>query len=205
MKPIDAAHGCSHDNQGVLFAELQTYELPSGATILCDFADGLAQQRLIAEIDAGIWQHDLRRRVQHYGYRYDYKARRIDADMRLSELPLWLNAWCERLVVALIPEQVIINEYQAGQGIAPHIDCIPCFGEVVASLSLGSACVMDFMHAESQEKRSVMLPVGSLLILSGEARYRWKHGISARKSDMWQGSKHPRTRRISLTFRSVIV
>ncbi|TAF75954.1 MAG: alpha-ketoglutarate-dependent dioxygenase AlkB [Alphaproteobacteria bacterium] len=209
MSKIDAAHGCLHDNQGVLFAELQTYELPSGATILCDFTDGLAQQQLLAEIDAGIWQHDLRRRVQHYGYRYDYKARRVQADMWLGVMPAWLQIWCERLcaegIFTTIPDQVIINEYQAGQGIAPHVDCIPCFGEVIASLSLGSACVMDFMHADSHEKRSVMLPVGSLLILSGEARYRWKHGISARKSDMWQGSKHPRTRRISLTFRSVIV
>jgi len=29
--------------------------------------------------------------VQHYGYRYDYKARTIDHSMRLGELPQWVT------------------------------------------------------------------------------------------------------------------
>jgi alkylated DNA repair dioxygenase AlkB len=209
MSKIDAAHGYLQGSQGSLFAMDNTPILPDGATILHDFADELAQSQLIDYIDAGAWQHDLRRRVQHYGYRYDYAARRVQAEMWLGVMPAWLQAWCERLcaegIFPTIPDQVIINEYQAGQGIAPHIDCIPCFGEVIASLSLGSAYMMDFTHTESEAKRSVMLPVGSLLVLKGDARYTWKHAIAPRKSDMWQGDKHIRTRRLSLTFRSVIL
>ncbi|WP_231289239.1 hypothetical protein [Rickettsia bellii] len=30
-----------------------------------------------------------------------------------------------------IPDQVIINEYMPGQGIAPHTDCIPCFSDTI--------------------------------------------------------------------------
>jgi alkylated DNA repair dioxygenase AlkB len=41
----------------------------------------------------------------------------------------------------------------------------------------------------------------SLLILTCDARYKWKHGIALRKSD--NGVK--RQRRISLTFRKVIL
>ena len=40
-------------------------------------------------------------------------------------------------------EQAIVNEYEPGQGIAPHIDR-DCFGPVVATVSLGSAVNMDF-------------------------------------------------------------
>lgn len=40
--------------------------------------------------------------------------------------------------------------------------------------------------------------------LSGEARYRWKHGIKARKSDKINGAKIVRTTRISLTFRNIL-
>ena len=42
-----------------------------------------------------------------------------------------------------------------------------------------------------------------LLILSGEARYDWTHEIPAHKSDMINGARQPRTRRVSLTFRTV--
>lgn len=32
---------------------------------------------LLAEIDKHKWLGDLKRRVQHYGYKYDYKARKV--------------------------------------------------------------------------------------------------------------------------------
>ena len=35
-----------------------------------------------------------------------------------------------------------VNEYLPGQGIAQHVDCVPCFGGTVASLSLLSPCTM---------------------------------------------------------------
>jgi alkylated DNA repair dioxygenase AlkB len=54
-------------------------------------------------------------------------------------------------------DQAIINEYQPGQGISPHVDCVPCFGPVVAAISLGSDCVMDFTHPEDGTKVAVHL------------------------------------------------
>lgn len=55
--------------------------------------------------------------------------------------PDWLLNYYHRLYddgyFPKIPDQVIINEYQPGQSIAPHIDSVPCFGETIASLSLG--------------------------------------------------------------------
>lgn len=42
-----------------------------------------------------------------------------------------------------------------------------------------------------------------LLILSGPARYDWTHEIPARKSDVINGARQPRRRRVSLTFRAV--
>lgn len=50
-------------------------------------------------------------------------------------------------------------------------------------------------------KKNIYLESRSLLVLKGDARYKWKHGIAARKSD--NGVK--RQRRISLTFRKVIL
>lgn len=80
----------------------------------------------------------------------------------------------------------------------------PCFGDTIASLSLGSACVMDFTNVTG-EKQSHLLEPRSLLILSGDARYHWQHAIPARKSDKWNGQSIPRARRISLTFRTIVI
>lgn len=42
---------------------------------------------LIDTIDKQIWRNPFKRRVQHYGYIYDYKKRTITADMFLGILP----------------------------------------------------------------------------------------------------------------------
>lgn len=157
---------------------------------------------LIKTIDEQQWLSDLKRRVQHYGYKYDY--RNANQVYYLGLIPKWLIPLCDKLVNDGIKDatnQVIINEYLPGQGISQHVDCIPCFNDVICSLSLGSACSMEFIK---EEKLSVFLDRRSLLILSGEARYNWKHGIAARKYDLDCGVKVMRSRRISITFRTVI-
>jgi hypothetical protein len=41
--------------------------------------------------------------------------------------------------------------------------------------------------------------------MKGEARYDWLHGIAGRKTDIFEGRSIPRGRRVSLTFRNVII
>jgi alkylated DNA repair dioxygenase AlkB len=167
------------------------------------------QQDLLAIIDRQPWNVELRRRVQHYGYRYDYRRHAIDRSLFLGPLPEWAARLAGRLyhdgVAPCAPDQVIVNEYQPGQGIASHVDCVPCFGDTIVALSLGSACVMEFARLRAAaEKLPLLLEPGSLLALHGEARYGWKHGIPARKADLYRGRAIERRRRVSLTFRSVI-
>lgn len=53
-------------------------------------------------------------------------------------------------------------------------------------------------------RKCVLLPRRSLLVISGEARYHWSHGIAPRKQDQVMGQLVPRGRRVSLTFRHVL-
>lgn len=165
-------------------------------------------EHFIAIIDQQPWLTDLKRRVQHYGYRYDYKKRAVDPSMYLGALPTWIAPLAERLQRDKLTheqiDQVIINEYAPGQGIASHIDCLPCFGDTIISISLGSACVMQFSHVGSGREVPILLEPGSAVVMQGEARFRWKHGIAARKTDSYQGITLTRGRRISITFRHVI-
>ncbi|UGQ14011.1 alpha-ketoglutarate-dependent dioxygenase AlkB [Yinghuangia sp. ASG 101] len=166
-------------------------------------------EALLAEIDAAPWSTRLKRRVQHYGHRYDYGSRKVAADPETAvpPLPEWAREAATRLVREGLmdreAEQVIVNEYQPGQGISAHVDCLPCFGPVVAAISLGSRCVMDFSDPESGTKLAMPLAPGSLLVMTGPARFTWRHGIAARKSDPGTSGRVPRGRRVSVTFRTM--
>ena len=168
------------------------------------------QREAIKHINANQWRHDLGRRVQHYGWRYDYRSRTITSDMFLGPLPDWIINIAKRLydetrLFDRIPEQVIVNEYYPGQGIALHADR-NCFGDAVATISLGDDWEMKFrpVKGTSNEDKSIVLQRGSALVLTGDARYRWMHGIDKRKMEKDKFGQRKRQRRISLTFRTVI-
>ena len=174
-----------------------------------EFLDGLTQREAIDDIDKGPWRKDLRRRVQHYGWRYDYQARIVSSDMRLGPLPGWIENIAERLYRETgsfdrIPDQAIVNEYEPGQGIALHADK-DCFGPVVATVSLGDDWEMKLrpVGGTRDDDRRIMLARGSALVMAGEARYRWMHGIDERKTERDGDGKRDRRRRLSLTFRTV--
>jgi len=180
-----------------------------GLSLIFDFVNNPEETALLREIDQRPWSDELSRRVQHYGYRYDYRQRRITCDSYLGPLPPFLQKIAQRLHaeghLPVVPDQAIVNEYLPGQGIAPHVDCEPCFGNVLASLSLGSPVVMQFSALNgADELVALQLEPGSLLVLSGPARYDWKHGIPARKTDALPGAKWIRQRRVSVTFRQVV-
>lgn len=196
--------------QIALFADPSTAPAPSipGLIYMQEYTSPQQEAEMIRAIDAQPWITELKRRVQHYGYRYDYKARSVAPESRLGPLPEWLSPYCDHLCAdgffPQLPDQVIVNEYQPGQGIAPHIDCVPCFTDTIASLSLGSSCVMEFTHVETREEIPVLLEPRSLVVLTGDARYRWQHAIPHRKTDRYNGHIFQRGRRLSLTFRKVI-
>jgi alkylated DNA repair dioxygenase AlkB len=182
-------------------------EWPEGLTYLENYIPEDEADRLVQEIDAAPWRTDLKRRVQHYGYRYDYKARQARREDYLGPLPELFQGLAERLTAErhfqTVPDQVIVNEYQPGQGISAHIDCQPCFGETIASVSLLSACVMRFVSQTHSQQMELHLQPTSLLVLKGDARHLWTHAIPSRKMDVSGGQKHVRYRRISLTFRTM--
>lgn len=181
---------------------------PPGATYLPGFIGADEEERLVRARDAGEWSCELRRRVQHFGYRYDYRARMVTADAYIGDLPDWVALLCRRLRTAghfrAMSDQMIANEYLPGQGISAHVDCGPCFSDRIASLSLLSPCKMVFRNGKQGSRLSAILQPRSLLILSGDVRYEWAHEIPARKSDVVDDERQPRRRRISLTFRTVV-
>lgn len=183
-----------------------------GLTYVPDYLGVVEREELLTEIDREIWSDDLRRRVQHYGYRYNYRRRAVDEEAYLGPLPGWAVPLVERLWrdghACQGLDQLIVNEYLPGQGISAHIDCVPCFAGTILSLSLGSSCVMTMSrpagHGQPAAEVPLLLEPGGLLVMQGDARYVWRHGIAARKTDTYGHRRIVRNRRVSLTFRRVI-
>ena len=186
------------------------HEVP-GLVYKPDFITEEEETKLLACIDGAEWSTELQRRVQHYGWRYDYKQRRIDESMRLGELPEWARVLGRRLVneglMKDLPDQVIVNEYRGKQGISRHIDQPRSFAEHVATISLHETWGMVFRRRGGKEKVEKPIERRSVAVLTGDARYKWTHEIPNRANEprMEQGKRRrvKRTRRISLTFRTV--
>lgn len=93
----------------------------------------------------------------------------------------------------------------------PHIDALAQFGPVVVSVSLLSECVMAFDAlataadtANGPAHARIRLPRRSALLMSGPARYVYRHSISKDTVEYIDGMAITRDRRISLTFRRAL-
>jgi alkylated DNA repair dioxygenase AlkB len=174
-----------------------------GLQYIPEYLDPETHDRLLAAVDSHPWQMSVDHSVQVYGYHYDHAKR---AAYRIGELPPWANDLAVRLwhdgLLTRIPDQMVANAYQPGSGIFAHVDQA-VFGDTIASVSLGTTCVMQFTHKESARTEELLLEPRSVLILSGEARWAWEHQIPARTVDTWQNQQRSRSRRVSLTFRAM--
>jgi len=100
-------------------------------------------------------------------------------------------------------DQVIVNDYVPDDdGLAPHVDR-ECFDDIIVAFSVGASCVMTFRKLDaSREVRPVLLEERSVLIMSGESRWKWNHGIAPRPH-VYEGVRVPCGRRTSVTFRKL--
>ena len=175
-----------------------------GLSIVPDVISEVEETALLRQIDAQPWNARLKRRVQHYGHEFDYVTRKCGTIVTPQFPDFIKDLVSKKLALQPIPNQCTVNEYFPGQGISSHIDTHSAFGEYIISLSLHGNTVMCFSDADCLEKgkKHLLLPRRSLLIMKGEARYKWQHGISPRKTDVLpNGSVAERVRRVSMTFR----
>ncbi len=187
--------------------------------------------------DAAVWELILSRRVQHYGFPFNYRTLLLDYAAETPQIPnvcadlgremmKEYNQIVDSNGDSIIDEgsrempitQLTINEYEPGQGIAGHIDSHACFGPIIFILSCNAGITMTLQkRVETNKdendyicqlpigtKRHLWLPERSLLILHGDARNKWSHGISNRRFDKVNGVVMEREKRISFTFRQAL-
>jgi alkylated DNA repair dioxygenase AlkB len=177
-----------------------------GMTLVLNAITRDEEEMLRQCVYAAQWSRELARRTQQYGPRFDYATHKLKTP-RVA-MPPWAYAAITALYRANVygaheplPRQLIVNEYEPGQGIGMHVDDA-VFGEPVVSLSLCARTSMDFDCGGARLKLD--LPRRSALVLRDAARCAWRHGIAARRVDVRDdGSELARETRVSLTFRTV--
>lgn len=187
-----------------------TSVLPSGLSFVPDFITKDQHDSLLKYINEQKWDTSISRRVQHYGYQYPYQVKVSDKRQLIptTAIPELFKAILQPLLLTAgyikehFPDQAIVNEYTPGQGIYAHTDNSAVFAETVISLTLGSGCTMIFRKDEQEV--NIYLPPRSLVVLTGEARYKWTHEIKRVKTDMLNDKKIPRNTRVSITLRNTL-
>jgi alkylated DNA repair dioxygenase AlkB len=93
----------------------------------------------------------------------------------------------------------LLNLYHDGnEGMAWHSDDEKSLARdsSIASISLGAEREFRFKHKRTEDKISVLLENGSLLLMKGSTQTHWLHSIPK--------SKKIKTHRINLTFRNML-
>lgn len=156
------------------------------------------------------WRHDeivlfgkrivTARQVAWYGDRgcsYSYSGATKHALAWTSDL-LGLKAIVEEKTRSSF-NSCLLNLYQDGtQGMAWHSDDEKELGQnpVIASLSFGAERSFSLKHKQTQERVSLVLENGSLLVMSGTTQHHWLHSLPK--------STRIRSPRINLTFRTIL-
>ena len=173
----------------------------SGLTLIPNIISIDEENHIIKYIESEPWNSKLKRLTQHYGYEYNY-SNPYHLVPTITP-PEWLQSvikiLIERNLFTKPPEQIIINRYLPGEGIAHHVDS-KIFCSTICSVSLGSGCDFEFIHSQ-HGYRIYYLESRCGMIMSDEARYDWKHGIAKKKTDTVMGKRKYRSTRYSITFR----
>jgi alkylated DNA repair dioxygenase AlkB len=181
------------------------------------------ERSVIELIDSRPWKHDICRRTQHYGYTYYHTRHNIltmqpvtQPDEHTGDLSD-LQFIIDRLMADKIfpedhpPTQILVNEYLNNMGIKGHIDNTSAFGDVIISLSLNAPAFMTMRScADPNIVMKVLMEERSLLVMTEDARFLWRHGITEQKK-VWVPSRKQTIlrddsyRRLSLTIREIKV
>jgi alkylated DNA repair dioxygenase AlkB len=170
-------------------AELFTGEsaLPNGLRYLPEFLSRDEERVLLEGIatldlrEAQYKEFTAKRRVASFGASDDFTENELMPAPVIAPflLPLrakvaaWLGIEAERFGYALV------SEYRPGTELGWHRD-VPQF-EVVAGVSLGTACTMRFRPFPPRKgARILTLPLEprSAYVLRDEARWKWQHSIA---------------------------
>jgi alkylated DNA repair dioxygenase AlkB len=178
---------------------------PKGLHYIPNFLTKEEAKDIYDQLQSSTWSsvspHPNSRRVIHYGWSYPYNGGKLEQTTPIPDMikPIMAKLSSIEQLKDFKPNQVIVNEYKPGQGIAFHTDDMVKSGPIIVCITVGDGAEMEFSR-QGMDNYKVYTEPGSLYIMSGESRNKWKHCMRRRKSD----GRRPRGTRVSITFREAI-
>ncbi|KAE9414975.1 hypothetical protein Angca_002874, partial [Angiostrongylus cantonensis] len=172
-----------------------------GIMIVPDFLSESEENILLEMIDGVDWMlSQSGRRKQDYGPKVNFKHKKVKFDSFVG-MPEYADFLLEKMqsisaekLGNYIPFEMCNLEYDQSKksAIEMHFDDMWIWGNRLISINLLSGSVMTLANEETQQLCYIWMPHRSLICLSNDARYVWKHAVL---------SRHIRGRRIALTMR----
>ncbi len=138
-----------------------------GLHVIEDFITKEEEEKYLSVFDGegAQWEDGISRRVQHYGFPFNYRTLMLDYNRPVAPIP---KPMCDHLIERMLSvgrkmekdnkheddeaidamplSQMTVNEYEPGQGIASHIDTFNCFGPDIYIVSMCSGITMTLTH-----------------------------------------------------------
>lgn len=114
------------------------------------------------------------------------------------------------------PTQMLMNEYIGNFGISSHFEDEAAFGDTIATISLNAPILFTLQKPKEHTNQcqdlegevKVLLEPGSLMIMSEDCRFKWRHGITRHQHvHMPDGTlvvRDEKYRRVSITIRHLL-
>ena len=139
--------------------------------------------------------------LQDFGPKVNFKKKKVQLG-RFSGLPNYSQFFIKRLqktvpqLANFHPVELCNLDYcpERGASIDAHLDDSWFWGEHLVTLNLLSETILTLTDLKHVYEVNVPLPRYSLVVLKGESRYKWMHGI--KRSDI-------KSRRIGVTLREL--
>jgi len=181
---------------------------PNGLRLIENFISPDTESRIINRLLLFEKSRLSKRSILQFGRKIDFATKSISSFV--DDIPEELHPVLSKIseLTSEKYDQILINLYDPGDSFPSHVDDPIAYGDTICSLSLLSDYNINFKNYigdRTGDRFDMNLPRRSLLIMSGEARYNWKHGILPKTFDYCSdGSIRPRKSRISITCRKVI-
>lgn len=172
-----------------------------GVFVATDILNGKTENLLVKKIDNIPWViSQSGRRKQDFGPKVNFKKQKCKLGgfrgfPKFAKEILDNCLQCFAILHDFIPVELCHLEYcpERGSAIDPHFDDFWLWGERLVTLNLLSSTYLVLNLPNQYEKEiHILLPPRSLIVLYGEARYKWHHSIKR---------QHISERRIAMTWR----
>lgn len=168
---------------------------------MTDFVTSDEEITLVDNIDKIPWVESQSGRRKHdFGPKVNFKKKKVKQEA-FKGFPQY-----SRFLIDKLSEVEQLRDFQAvemcnldyqpnkGASIDPHFDDFWLWGERLVTVNLLSETCYTLTRHDTTDQIIVALPRHSLIVLYGEARYKWMHSIARH---------HISTRRIGITIREL--